>query len=59
MTNGGAGTGNDDENDKYQSLSLLAIVGRIHQWQVDFPHKGPVLWNHFHYDIIITFFVKM
>ena len=27
---------------KHQSLALPALVRGIHQWPVDFPHKGPV-----------------
>ena len=34
---------------KHQSSASLAIVGGIHRWPVDSPHKGPVTRKCFHF----------
>ena len=39
---------------KHQSSMLLAFVRGIHQWQVNFPHKGPVTQKMFPFDDIIS-----
>ena len=39
---------------KHQSSASLAFVGGIHQWPVDSPHKGPVIWNMFPFDDVMT-----
>ena len=38
---------------KHQSSVWLAFVSGIHQWPVDSPHKGPVIWKMFPFDDII------
>ena len=38
---------------KHQSFASLAFVWGIHQWQVNSPHKWPVIWKMFPFDYII------
>ena len=38
---------------KHQSSSSLAFVRGIHQWMVNFSHKGPVMWKMFPFDDVI------
>ena len=40
---------------KHQSSKLLAFVKGIHWWQVDFPHKGPVMQKMFSFDDLVMF----
>ena len=40
---------------KHQSSSSLAFVRGIHQWPVNFPHKGPVTRKMFPFDDVIMF----
>ena len=30
---------------QHQSIALMALLGGIHQWAVDSPHKGPIMWK--------------
>ena len=38
---------------KHQSFASLAFVTRIHQWQMNSPHKGPVMRKIFPFDDVI------
>ena len=38
---------------KHQSSAWLAFVRGIHRWQVNSPHKGPVMWTMFPFDDVI------
>ena len=38
---------------KHQSSTSLAFVRGIHQWLVNSPHKGPVIWKIFLFDGVI------
>ena len=39
---------------KHQSSASLAFVRGIHRWPVNSPHKGPVTWNMFPFDDVIS-----
>ena len=38
---------------KHQSSASLCFVKGIHQWPMDSPHKGPVMWKMFPFDDVI------
>ena len=38
---------------KHQSSASLAFVQGIHQWPVNSPHDGPVMWKMFPFDDVI------
>ena len=44
---------------KYQSSASLAFVRGIHQWPVNFPHKGPVTWKMFSFHDVIMILTKL
>ena len=39
---------------KHQSFASLAFGQEIHQWPVNYPHKGPVTRQMFLFDDVIT-----
>ena len=38
---------------KHQSSASLAVVKGIHWWLVASPHKGPIKWKMFPFDVVI------
>ena len=43
----------DEDQRKHQSSASLAFVRGIHRWPVNSPHKGPVTWKMFPFDVIM------
>ena len=43
---------------KHQSSASLGFVWGIHQWPVDSPHKGPIMWKLFPFDHVILIIMQ-